>query len=153
MKCMKDEKQAREHHIADTRHTSRQASSEDEDGGQIREEECMGENVLADEMLSQLQEEQKRIREEQKKRLSQQQEAEPSLPPRTNETYTLKRRDEYCPRCGSILVERHGPYGGFLGCAAYPTCDYTRGRSRGLGRSYQKMSFISREHRRRGPKL
>lgn len=38
--------------------------------------------------------------------------------------------DEYksarkCPKCGSILVQRNGKYGTFLGCTGYPTCRYT----------------------------
>ena len=33
-----------------------------------------------------------------------------------------------CPRCGGVLVKRHGPYGDFYGCSNYPTtnCKYTR---------------------------
>jgi len=31
-----------------------------------------------------------------------------------------------CPRCGSTLVNRHGPYGGFIGCSSYPKCNYRR---------------------------
>lgn len=32
-----------------------------------------------------------------------------------------------CPHCGSSLVERSGPYGPFLACAAFPEtgCEYT----------------------------
>ena len=35
---------------------------------------------------------------------------------------------DVCPRCGAILVKRHGPYGDFYGCSNYPTtnCKYTR---------------------------
>lgn len=33
-----------------------------------------------------------------------------------------------CPRCGSKLVKRHGPFGNFYGCKSYPSCCYTRSR-------------------------
>ena len=33
-----------------------------------------------------------------------------------------------CPRCKSELVNRHGPYGSFIGCSSYPQCRYTRSR-------------------------
>lgn len=32
---------------------------------------------------------------------------------------------ESCPKCGSILVKRKGPYGQFWGCSSYPGCRYT----------------------------
>ena len=30
-----------------------------------------------------------------------------------------------CPECGAIVVTRHGPYGSFIGCSAYPKCKWT----------------------------
>ena len=35
---------------------------------------------------------------------------------------------DHCPRCGGVLVKRHGPYGDFYGCENYSThnCRYTR---------------------------
>jgi amino acid permease len=33
-----------------------------------------------------------------------------------------------CPRCGSKLLRRHGPYGDFIGCSSYPKCNYTRSK-------------------------
>ena len=36
----------------------------------------------------------------------------------------LKSTDK-CPRCGSILVKRHGRFGAFMGCTGYPECTYT----------------------------
>ena len=36
----------------------------------------------------------------------------------------LKSTDK-CPRCGSILVKRHGRYGAFMDCTGYPRCTYT----------------------------
>ena len=32
---------------------------------------------------------------------------------------------KYCPDCGSLLVERKGKFGTFLGCTGYPECKYT----------------------------
>ncbi len=34
--------------------------------------------------------------------------------------------DETCPRCGSQLVYKHGRFGRFLACPAYPDCKYTK---------------------------
>lgn len=31
-----------------------------------------------------------------------------------------------CPKCGSTLVRRKGPYGAFWGCSNYPRCHYTK---------------------------
>lgn len=36
------------------------------------------------------------------------------------------KESDICPLCGSILIERDGKYGKFLGCCAYPDCRYTR---------------------------
>ena len=35
---------------------------------------------------------------------------------------------DHCPRCGELLVKRHGPYGDFYGCENYSNnnCTYTR---------------------------
>lgn len=35
---------------------------------------------------------------------------------------------DHCPRCGGLLVKRHGPYGNFYGCQNFSTknCRYTR---------------------------
>lgn len=35
---------------------------------------------------------------------------------------------DHCPRCGGLLVKRHGPYGDFYGCENYSisNCRYTR---------------------------
>jgi len=34
----------------------------------------------------------------------------------------------HCPRCGGLLVKRHGPYGNFYGCENFSinNCRYTR---------------------------
>jgi len=39
----------------------------------------------------------------------------------------IKRKTDLnrCPYCGSLLVERNGPYGSFIGCSNYPKCKYT----------------------------
>lgn len=34
--------------------------------------------------------------------------------------------DESCPKCGKPLTSRLGKRGKFIGCSAYPECDYTR---------------------------
>lgn len=34
--------------------------------------------------------------------------------------------DEACPKCGKSLATRLGKRGNFIGCTAYPECDYTR---------------------------
>lgn len=31
-----------------------------------------------------------------------------------------------CPQCGAALLMRHGKHGPFLGCSAYPACDYIK---------------------------
>ncbi|WP_127959755.1 type I DNA topoisomerase [Serratia microhaemolytica] len=36
------------------------------------------------------------------------------------------KRHESCPECGAELVIRSGRYGAFLGCSAYPECQYHR---------------------------
>ena len=33
---------------------------------------------------------------------------------------------EYCPECGKPLVVRHGKYGKFEACSAYPECKYIK---------------------------
>lgn len=39
---------------------------------------------------------------------------------------TQEEIDEKCPKCGSTLAIRLGRRGRFIGCTAYPDCDYTR---------------------------
>jgi DNA topoisomerase I len=39
---------------------------------------------------------------------------------------TQEALDEACPKCGASLVIRLGKIGRFIGCTAYPDCDYTR---------------------------
>ncbi|THA00770.1 DNA topoisomerase family protein [Rodentibacter pneumotropicus] len=36
------------------------------------------------------------------------------------------KQEEHCPKCGSILQMKQGKKGLFLGCSAYPQCDYLR---------------------------
>lgn len=40
----------------------------------------------------------------------------------------IKIDRDHCPRCGGLLVKRHGPYGDFYGCENYSSsnCRYTR---------------------------
>ncbi len=39
---------------------------------------------------------------------------------------TQEEMDEKCPKCGAKLAIRLGRRGRFIGCTAYPECDYTR---------------------------
>ena len=44
--------------------------------------------------------------------------------------YTIKdaeavKRNNRCPQCGDFLVIRHGKYGNFISCHAYPKCRYS----------------------------
>lgn len=53
------------------------------------------------------------------------------LEPLTNVANEEKKRhiediQEKCPFCGKELVLRKGRYGSFLGCSAYPKCNFTR---------------------------
>ncbi len=34
-------------------------------------------------------------------------------------------KENTCPKCGGLLVQRQGKYGDFLGCSNYPKCRYT----------------------------
>jgi ssDNA-binding Zn-finger/Zn-ribbon topoisomerase 1 len=35
-----------------------------------------------------------------------------------------KKLGKKCPKCGALLLQRKGPRGPFLGCAAFPKCRY-----------------------------
>lgn len=41
---------------------------------------------------------------------------------------TIQYNKDNCPRCGAVLVKRHGPYGDFYGCENFSSsnCRYTR---------------------------
>jgi DNA topoisomerase-1 len=39
---------------------------------------------------------------------------------------TTEALEEPCPKCGKPLLVRFGKRGRFIGCSAYPECDYTR---------------------------
>jgi putative DNA topoisomerase len=40
--------------------------------------------------------------------------------------HALEKAYEVCPECGCELTIKNGKSGAFLGCSAYPTCEYTR---------------------------
>ncbi|RKF22199.1 hypothetical protein DBZ36_00705 [Alginatibacterium sediminis] len=40
--------------------------------------------------------------------------------------HALEQAFDTCPKCGQPLVHRSGKSGAFLGCSAYPSCDYIR---------------------------
>ncbi|MEF8792287.1 type I DNA topoisomerase [Thiohalorhabdus sp.] len=44
----------------------------------------------------------------------------------TRAEVTSEPLDEQCPKCGSQLEKKLGRNGQFIGCSAYPECDYTR---------------------------
>jgi len=48
---------------------------------------------------------------------------------------TQEKIDEKCPKCGAGLVIRLGRNGRFVGCTAYPDCDYTRDMGDGPARA------------------
>lgn len=39
---------------------------------------------------------------------------------------------ETCPACGSAVKIRQGPYGFFIGCSAYPGCNFKAVRGSGI---------------------
>jgi DNA topoisomerase-1 len=47
--------------------------------------------------------------------------------------------DEACPKCGKPLTARLGKRGKFIGCSAYPECDYTRNIDGEAGESTQPV--------------
>ncbi|MFA5241633.1 MAG: type I DNA topoisomerase [Sulfuricella sp.] len=47
--------------------------------------------------------------------------------------------DEACPKCGKPLTARLGKRGKFIGCSAYPECDYTRNIDGDAGESTQPV--------------
>lgn len=40
--------------------------------------------------------------------------------------FQYTKQQERCPQCGALLQMRHGKKGLFLGCSAFPTCDYLK---------------------------
>ena len=40
--------------------------------------------------------------------------------------HALERDHQPCPLCGGNLTVRYGKHGPFVGCEAYPACDYIR---------------------------
>lgn len=46
----------------------------------------------------------------------------------SNPTASISYVKYKCPRCGSELVKRHGPFGDFVAFSSYPKCHYTRSR-------------------------
>lgn len=44
----------------------------------------------------------------------------------TERLFQRTKQDEYCPLCHSILQIKQGKKGLFLGCSAYPACDYLK---------------------------
>ena len=44
--------------------------------------------------------------------------------PKKYDHFVLK--EDRCPKCGGVLVERESKYGKFIGCSNYPKCKYTQ---------------------------
>ena len=52
---------------------------------------------------------------------------------------TQEKIDEKCPKCGAQLSTRFGKRGRFIGCTAYPDCDYTRNITDMISDSSQQL--------------
>lgn len=44
----------------------------------------------------------------------------------TDPLFHHTKQEEHCPQCGALLQIKQGKKGLFLGCSAYPECDYLR---------------------------
>ena len=44
-------------------------------------------------------------------------------------SYPYTKTSNVCPKCGSELIEKNGKFGKFLGCNAFPKCDFTKSRN------------------------
>jgi DNA topoisomerase-1 len=55
---------------------------------------------------------------------------------------TQESIDEDCPKCGKPLFSRLGRRGKFIGCSAYPECDYTRNISSDGNENKPKSIFL-----------
>jgi DNA topoisomerase-1 len=51
----------------------------------------------------------------------------------------VEQLDEACPKCGKPLAARLGKRGKFIGCTAYPECDYTRNMDGEVGESTEPV--------------
>lgn len=47
-------------------------------------------------------------------------------PFREDLTRAEKEFEEFCPKCGKLLVLKRGKFGSFLACSGYPECDYVK---------------------------
>ena len=57
--------------------------------------------------------------------------------------------DEKCPKCGNILVIKHGRFGEFTACSNYPECRYTKQESTGVDcPKCGKFPVVARKSRR-----
>lgn len=50
----------------------------------------------------------------------------PRYSSRSSKSLPVTRNPNNCPKCGSELVKRSGPYGSFLGCSRFPNCNGIR---------------------------
>ncbi|GGH15955.1 type I DNA topoisomerase [Silvibacterium dinghuense] len=58
--------------------------------------------------------------------------------------------EENCPKCGSQLVLRHGQYGEFVSCSAYPKCKYIKQNTIGMNCPKCKVGDLVEKKARRG---
>lgn len=64
------------------------------------------------------------------------------------EVVAEKVSEEACPKCGSKLVVKHGRFGEFLACSAYPTCKLTKAISIGVRCPRCGSDMVQRRTRR-----
>ena len=57
---------------------------------------------------------------------------------------TTEALEETCPQCGQPLLVRFGKRGRFIGCSAYPQCDYTRNMDGGAQAEQDKLPIEGR---------
>jgi len=58
--------------------------------------------------------------------------------------------DEKCPKCGEQLVLRHGQYGEFVSCSAYPKCKYIKQNTIGVKCPMCHVGEVVEKKARRG---
>ena len=67
--------------------------------------------------------------------------ADPSVEEKPEETKTeTVATDMVCEKCGAPMVLRTGRYGSFYACSAYPTCKFTKPKTRDIGVACPKCS-------------
>ncbi len=65
---------------------------------------------------------------------------EPKSDAESGEEKKVIYADFKCEKCGSDVVQRVGKYGPFFACVKYPTCDFTKQKTRDIGVSCPKCA-------------